>query len=196
MGKEELRKFYILYFSSELTCARVTGVIIVLLTYRLIISLRSCGSSSGVTDRSAMETWDEAVSVTSSTKQPRDSSSDSSRWWVCSLVRVERSNWQLDNKHSEHMGHTVGHSSVIVKVGLTFLNKVKMKHTERRWMNMLDKSEMGEIQIEAQLLHLISVETMHVRYRCPISSLNLTRLILVRILCFCPILKTFEKKYL
>lgn len=73
----------------------------VLLTYRLSISLRSCGSSSGVTDRSAIETAADAVSVTSSTTKPRDSSSGSSRWWVCSLARVERSNWQLNQNQSK-----------------------------------------------------------------------------------------------
>lgn len=64
-------------------------------TYRFSISLRSWGSSSGVTDRSAMDTWADAVSVTSSTTNPRASSSGSSRWCVCSLARVERSSWHL-----------------------------------------------------------------------------------------------------
>lgn len=72
-------------------------------TYRFSISLRSWGSSSGVTDRSAMDTWAEAVSVTSSTTKPRASSSGSSRWWVCSFARVERSSWQLWRHRPSHV---------------------------------------------------------------------------------------------
>lgn len=77
------------------------------LTYLWRISFLSWRSSNTLTDRSAMETAVEAVSVTSSTSVPSPSSRGRSSLCVHSFERTERSTWHLTHTQHHHHYHVV-----------------------------------------------------------------------------------------